>query len=951
MSNEELNAILDRGDASACLEFFENATEAERKSVAKSALQRARAAPWVHLADTRVFEIAVLASASLSQWKRRPWSYLSQDDVVAVLAARRPKWLDEWAQWICEDTSRHQFHWPALRRLERMGLCKRPQSDNYSRGMVAWLGHAGGGVYNALCVDPVLLEDELWKIFQVGVPLYESGANGWFTALARLAEEGRIPRARLLDASLDALEADFREDHSRGYIRLYAFLSPTLEERSERAERYLGLVESRNASTVAFALRALHELVPKKRLHADALLEHLRPALLARSKGIVLSAVQLLQKGDWGNGDSHARVALLAAEALANPDAQVEKKALDVIQRYANPPGHDLKQVLGDRLPNLAPSQRSRLEAWLATFQPERLAEHGSISEPELDDLLCRAAALDPELTALAGVPAAIEAVSSGTGTLPALRFDGTEMPRLNPEAQLKPVDELDELIDLFAWVLENAEAADEVERALDGVARLCEEQPSDFAARVSPLLARSNELATKDRIALNLFERSLCDVVLAWVTGRMWCPPGFPGYFMCYRERINELIRQVGQPRAAPLLATPTHRGGWIDPLILASRVRQLTAGSVSPGNADGLLALLRLAPERRAAALAEVAGVAGEFASALRYALGSNGETIGPTANWWVSAARARQPFMDDDALEQCHPGLGPDAGLAASYAFRKGPHKLASAWMQAPNLMERYPPLPTARAAEPATVQLHRLNRGWDEPLLRWAATVWPLARESLFAVGAEQVAGHTGVPTCARMNRVYLEPLFDPDVPLKPMALHLLALALSSKQPDESGLATDVLIAAINDRRLDGGELGAVMHALEPSGLIKPLRWAKGLEALARTSHLHSQVVVATLQCLLQGDAFPYNRDRNAMLELLREQLIAYGDAVTCAATRSYLSQWQGGGQTGKLSRQLLEMQPDAESPARRAATIQDLAGRIERVERWSRARKSCRAPWE
>ena len=174
---------------------------------------------------------------------------------------------------------------------------------------------------------------------------------------------------------------------------------------------------------MAFALRALHEVIPKKRLHAEALLDHLRPALLVRSKGIVLSAVQLLQKGDWGNGALHARVALLAAEALAHPDAQVEKKALDVIQRYANPPGHDLKQVLGDRLPNLAPSQRSRLEAWLAKFQPERLVEHGSISEPELDDLLCRAAVLDPDLTASAGVPAAIERLQRHRHN-PDVRFD-----------------------------------------------------------------------------------------------------------------------------------------------------------------------------------------------------------------------------------------------------------------------------------------------------------------------------------------------------------------------------------------------------------------------------------------------------------------------------------------------------------------------------------------------
>ena len=51
-----------------------------------------------------------------------------------------------------------------------------------------------------------------------------------------------------------------------------------------------------------------------------------------------------------------------------------------------------------------------------------------------------------------------------------------------------------------------------------------------------------------------------------------------------------------------------------------------------------------------------------------------------------------------------------------------------------------------------------------------------------------------------------NRGYLEPLNNGDLPLTEVALLVLALGLSSKEPGEVGLAIDASIAAIDDGRL-------------------------------------------------------------------------------------------------------------------------------------------------
>ena len=80
--------------------------------------------------------------------------------------------------------------------------------------------------------------------------------------------------------------------------------------------------------------------------------------------------------------------------------------------------------------------------------------------------------------------------------------------------------------------------------------------------------------------------------------------------------------------------------------------------------------MALLRLAPDHRAEALAAARDLRDEPGAAIRYALGSKKEPIGDSAPLWVAAARSRSPWSDDPAVLARHPGLGPDAGRAAIY-----------------------------------------------------------------------------------------------------------------------------------------------------------------------------------------------------------------------------------------------------------------------------------------
>ena len=352
--------------------------------------------------------------------------------------------------------------------------------------------------------------------------------------------------------------------------------------------------------------------------------------------------------------------------------------------------------------------------------------------------------------------------------------------------------------------------------------------------------------------------------VVTSWLTGDVPEPNRFDrlrsldGFMATW---VFGLARRLRRSEAAPLMAAPTHAGGWIDPRVLVERFRLRCTSPVADEPADLILALLRLAPDHRAAALADAGDLEGERGAAIRHALGSDGETIGPSAALWAAAARARAPWSDDPAVEVRHPGLGPDAARAAIYrhdrigAIRRGVNA-TTLWI------EREPAVPRdERCLTDLPTSAYHYSK-WVTPE-QWPnpASLWPIALESFFAAGAQQLVEASEASTDWQGSRCYLIPQLDPDVPLHPMARLVLAIGLNATLPEIAGLATDALVAAIDDGRIDADKLGEslcmawrlredttvdaritqlVLGTPQFTPYVKPGRWAKTLGDVARRS---------------------------------------------------------------------------------------------------------------
>jgi len=620
--------------------------------------------------------------------------------------------------------------------------------------------------------------------------------------------------------------------------------------------------------------------------------------------------------------------------------------------------------LLVDRAGALAPSRRERLESWLGTTAGP--LSDGAGPSVEIDALIARASALEPKWAQLAGVPAALDVLQNGAD-IPALTFNGTEIPRLDPARVLVPVHDLDELIDLFARVIEDVGSPEDFERVLEGVSRLCDQRPDDFAARTAPLAARARfrfeaRFEWQKVQQLSSLARTSWNLALSWVTGQVH--GGLEDERNIHgliARRVRSISRRAAAQQTAPLLSAPTHAGGWIDPPVLVERAHRRYRAPFADDDFDMELALLRLAPEHRESALRDAKGLRGEFGAALRYALGSSeGEPIGLNAALWAAAARARSPWTDDPRVEERHPGLGPDAGLAARYVLRVG-RDVPTGYRRPPFIVDRQPVASDAGWRDIPTLSLHDRRRmvGSD---VSWAESVWPMVHDPLFATGAEMVAACDRGTMDVVITQPFFAPLLYPDVPLRRMGMLLLVTGLNATRAELSGLATDALIAAINDGRLDGIILGEGLAELarmkvepvsdtpwkKPSEPVPPVpfvklnRWAKVLGDAARTSPLHARVISRAISGVLRGDSSDTKAppNLNTLLVLLKELLIETGEALSDPEARGYLTRLANSGKTGKLIHDLLELEAVPDHPVRSTAAAHALTRRVERAERWA-----------
>lgn len=738
MLPDELEKAIASGDVAACLALMGPASALDRRAAAPAVLAAYKEGDqWYRnrrfgLKDAesvlreqryKAALLALMGTATLSEIKKlNPIHWDAR--IYDVLAARRPEWLQDWCEWVLGD---HGSAWNAVRRMVRERLCERPASDMY----LLWILELGAGISlkNFLLQDPELMEVELWRLFLIegnsrisfsNVDKFSKPKQAWARTLVELAGEEKLSRARLLDASLDALECDYAQYRAGWFSRFHEMLKPSAEERSARADRYLRLLTSKIPPTVSFALNAVCDVYHAGSVSPAHVLDAMPPVFYAKEKSTLLKGIRLLQECVKAQPPLQREALRFLVPALENGSVEVQEIALSFLARQLNGSDPGLLELVKAVAPGAAPSVREKI-ATLCGEQAAGTADASTDSAPQ------------PKIGKLA-----------------------------------PSITTVEELVRAFSGVIENEGPPEEIERVLDAVSRLCGEPPADFDRLTSPLRKRSESFIT--RYGSNYFSGFavrpvLCGLVRAWLGREAPAQPSrrAPGLAGFLAERVRELASRVALANPNPLLATPSEPDGTIDPMVL---VKRMTASS-EIGMLDAIQSLLRLNENGRAEALSAAKDIKGEPGEAIRYALGSANGQIGATAALWIAASRARNFRADDDLLRQFHPDHGPDTDRAGTseLTWQAQTHVYeGKTYTNHSVLIAITPKLPQNPDISLPTVLSYRT--AGEAPVLRWAATVWPGNREGWYVSGCREIGnnldwwqahGGPGVPGTAAQFR--------------------------------------------------------------------------------------------------------------------------------------------------------------------------------------------------
>ena len=808
-------------------------------------------------ASLHAAQAAVLATTSrIEALRKYSWRSIPRhDDAIAVLRDRRPTWILEWAELVCEVSP---AHWRLVRALVREGLCPTPATDAYVLGLVhcakpAWIAHDAVRPPPLLESDPELLETEIWRVFEVegNRDVSLTGGEGfWQPTLLELEASGRLDRARMLDATLGALARDFAQHKAGFYSRLHDALKPTPTELADRATRYLDLLASRISPTVTLATRALQTIAKAGSLDAEQFVAAAPGARNVRGAAAALAVLDIL-------ANIPGEPALRAATAFLEHDAgDVQDAVLSHLEKSV--PTELLRGSVRPAVEVLSPSRMLRALTWLGETAPPTA----------------------PPAAAVAERPA---------------------------RAPVRPIETHVELFDAVVHVLEEPSDRFAFERMLDGMSRLGAPLDALPADRVKTAKKRAVTLRKRDA-------GSPAALVAAWLAGE----PRLPALPYTAADlarvplrvfgtlRANAVLARLVRSETRPLLSAPTHEGYFVDARVLVQRAQSMHGAPIDIP--DAVLALLRLGREGRDEGLELTPGLVGPLAKPLRHALGGKVDAPDGDQALWCAAARARHPGADDALVATAFPDLGPDGGRAARIAFtwleRKGD---AASWGDFEASIE--PPLPAVVDPLLVSVVLCTKFHAWGEASVREAASYSPGNRDAFYAWGAVKLRRNLDWQSAEWENWVALEPLLDPDETFGASARVLLAMGLAAKAPRESALSIDVLTRAIDAGRPLGAPLGRTLASLwvllqeevtyiqRPSGS----RWAKSLGVVARTSPAHAAVVHQALVALLAAAPTSTPPDLHALLELGVELSIELGRGVADADARAFL---QGITRSGK-----------------------------------------------
>jgi len=904
MAFEELKLAIMSGRNDAVVAELSDWSEAERKAAIPFLYQligQLHQPPGIHQDHNRnrAAELALFGVVGRKDINVEG-IYHSDEAVAEILLNRRPAWLSKLIEKHFDE-----FSAPAWCSFFDAGLIRWDDDNDRLVNYMMW----------HLCRLHAETAERLFeRVPQLREYHYRAPHHAhvrvWIPFIEQLVEAGELDRLRFLRACLTGLDVGFKRDHQQDVIGLIVCVNPTDDEWGEVLPELLSLLQHSSVTVLGVVVDRITAMFENETIDLATALPAL--AALFHVKQKKYAAIGLKMASQTVAISEHRRASVvLAAHGLQHPAADIQKKALKILADHLNEDDVEIIEQLKGDADAVAATLKPNLHELLNSFG---VPAEGSGASDTIEVVIPSCFDFAEIEQKVAVLPEALRKTVHLDEVLSAARDDRIDAccvwpimsQRVLANSQpIQQIQSLDELIDVVTAAIERLDAPDEWNRILDGLTRFAAERPGDFKRKTAALKKRLNREEPPQRgIMAPRMLYGAAGLLKAWIDrGRLDLVTDFPRSDTL--TRLYEFIAEcLGKRSPRQLLSTPTHTGGWIDPVIWVDRLWEWAVSDDEINNADFVLSALRLAPDNRLACLGRLEGLKQPWHDLAVSLLERDAKLAGDTEfpwpegriayDWYPFAAASEFPFAIREAVPSDF-SLQPLVNPANMYSMQVTPNS------------------PT-----------------WHYP---WLATLWPSSLLWYWQRAIESFVERMEYRTKSdEPHDQYLQPLFEPYRPLTTLSARVIWLATFS-QGSSKMAAVDVWIELVSTGRADIELLSTTLQEVVASITIPGKRIMIAMAEVAAAGPLHAWTAAEIIQRYLTGlETLP--RETAAFLEQLLEWLTQLGLPVSESFSTT-LSEI-GSGKAKRIAKQLLVLQR-TESDLRSNALSLLLEARVSQAE--------------
>ncbi|MDR3009672.1 MAG: DUF6493 family protein [Sphingobacterium sp.] len=777
-------------------------------------------------------------------------------DVEQILAYAKPNWIGNYLLQLVRRNEWQSIQYANLRHLEDMGYVEF-EPELYASSITKFNYNESKKLFSRLTEDELTIQRDIPLVFS-----YESGIQNvywdynyqnptnellWDKVFDTLLENGKIDRELIITGALEAQTKNWNNNLKSYFRKLIERMKLSENTVIEHQQRFFSLLHAEHSAVINFVVEYLKPFLSHRDFQLQEFLDWAEPIFMrsdvkASLKTLLIQFDKLLkQKPEW-----QGRFVSLAADIFMIPDLQLQERAAKFILKYQKEPSEELA-------------------AKLQLYKPQMMGAIGT----DLKHLLLEESYSEEEILAeLQGE------------TVEQYRYQPIDVRRLN-----EPYEYPQTWNELFFKVGEVIGGSDpiQVEILMNAWVQQTAVFPSDYQIQLEPYIKQLTG-AYRESSWYNHFSGTFINMfykptVVYKDKDRYH---NYSKWVSLMGSQLELLQRYRIDGIQLPLLSLPTHKPFWIAPTILVERILAYQEAGVKINLLDLSIALSRTVREDLEGIEALIKQIKEQqVKDVISYALGLDPMKVqqqswlknllsskdSDQVNWigvWATVARthhqdthfeefAKEPLADIPfAAQPFRPALKiePTYYNGYNYTTRKSEQVY-----NGDKLTYHFPSY--KQGAETFLYHKDIFNRGNNTLLsyylyradVPYMHSLMPQNTESLsmfLTMGLNSKSDIGGKSSAAYLQEMLYDFFrFDQQSSL------YLATSLFNKEKEVRAMAVEVILAAVNENRLDTTVLGEQLGMLLSNGYGPIGRCVEVLEQCRDISSKHNNALLQLL----------------------------------------------------------------------------------------------------